>query len=126
METALGKPEGLAEARVMLRALSGRSHIVRTGLALLDRETGALSKIRSDSKVVFASFGEQEREGYLASREWEGAAGAYRIQGLGSFLIDRIDGSWSGIVGLPMRELYVILSTAGYRIPSFQTGNQGG
>lgn len=120
-ETAMGKPESEDEARQMMRTLSGRSHIVRTGLALLDREKGRLYSIRSDSSVSFAPLGEAEIEGYLASREWEGAAGAYRIQGLGSFLINRIEGSWSGVVGLPMRELYVILKEADYRIPSFGT-----
>jgi septum formation protein len=128
-ESALGKARNAEEARAMLRLLAGKEHVVRTGLALLDRSSGSLDVVRSDSSVSFASLSEEEIDGYLASREWEGAAGAYRIQGLAAFLIDRIDGSWTGIVGLPMRELYVILKRAEYRFPafglgpSFRTGN---
>ncbi len=65
----------------------------------------------------FAPMTEEEIEGYIASGEWSGVAGAYRIQGLAAFFIDRLEGSWTGVVGLPMRELYVILHAAGYRIP---------
>jgi len=55
-----------------------------------------------------------EIEEYLDSGEWEGVAGAYRVQGLAARHIERIEGSWSGIVGLPIRELYVILRRAGF------------
>jgi septum formation protein len=122
-ESALGKPGDIAEARAMLRLLAGREHTVRTGLALFDRVSGSLDSVRSDSAVRFAPLGEEEVEGYLASREWEGAAGAYRIQGLAALLIERVEGSWTGVMGLPMRELYVILNRAKYRIPSLRMGN---
>jgi septum formation protein len=64
----------------------------------------------------------EEVEAYLSSGEWEGVAGAYRIQGLASFFIDRLAGSWTGVVGLPMQELYVILQQAGYRVPFIRMG----
>jgi septum formation protein len=115
-ELALGKPEDRAEAMRMMRLLAGRSHIVRTGIALLDRDSGKLRTARSDSNVVFASMGDEDIEAYLGSGEWAGVAGAYRVQGLAALFIERLEGSWTGVVGLPMRELYVILRTAGYRV----------
>jgi septum formation protein len=124
-ELALGKPEGIDGARDMMRRLEGRTHVVRSGLALLDRESGALFSIRSDTRVRFAPLGAGEIEAYLASGEWEGVAGAYRIQGLAAFIVDRLEGSWTGVVGLPMRELYVILQQAGYRVPSLWAGEKG-
>ncbi len=125
-ELALGKPADLADARRMMLLLSGRSHVVRTGIALLDRITGELRGSRSDSVVVFAPMSDGDIEAYLSSREWDGVAGAYRIQGLASFFIDRLEGSWTGVVGLPMRELYVILLDAGYRVPSMAIQDRDG
>jgi septum formation protein len=78
-----------------------------------------MSTTRSDTAVDFAPMSESEIENYLGSGEWMGVAGAYRIQGRASLFIDSVEGSWSGVVGLPMRELYVILRDAGYRIPAF-------
>lgn len=116
-EIALGKPGDRAEAGRMLRRLSGRPHFVRTGLALLDRSTGKVLLSRSDSAVTFSAMSEAELEAYLDSGEWSGVAGGYRIQGLAALYIDRLEGSWSGVVGLPMRELYVMLLAAGFRVP---------
>jgi septum formation protein len=123
-ELALGKPDSLVDARRMLHLLAGRCHVVRTGLAVLDRFSGEHWTSRSDSTVFFSPMGEAEIEAYLASKDWEGVAGAYRIQGRAAYFIDRLDGTWSGVVGLPLRELYVILSGAGYRVPvSLVDGN---
>jgi septum formation protein len=117
-ELALGKPRDEADAGRMMRMLSGRPHFVRTGLVLLDRLSGRLWSSRSDSTVVFATMDEGDIGAYLASGEWAGVAGGYRIQGLAAFYIERLEGSWTGVVGLPMRELYVILRAAGFRVPS--------
>ena len=95
--------------------------MVRTGIALLDRSSGDILKSRSDSKVVFAPMSDSDIDAYLGSAEWIGVAGAYRIQGLAAFFIDRLEGSWTGVVGLPMRELYVILLSAGFRIQTLAT-----
>jgi len=116
-EMALGKPTDIEDARRMMRLLQGRTHFVRTGIALIDRDTGETRTARSDSAVGFSPMSEEEIEGYLESGEWSGVAGAYRIQGLAALFIDRIEGSWTGVMGLPMRELYVILLSAGYRLP---------
>lgn len=117
-EVALGKPEDEDEAASMMRLLEGRTHAVRTGLALLDRVTGAIRVARSDSLVKFASMSEEEIGFYIASGEWQGVAGAYRIQGKAALFIESLQGSWSGVVGLPLRELYGILNEAGFRIPA--------
>jgi septum formation protein len=111
-ELALGKPESREGARLMLGALAGREHLVHTGLALLDRRDGRVYSARSDSIVRFAPMSPEEIELCLDSGEWEGVAGAYRIQGIAALFIDRIEGSWTGIVGLPLRELYGILHEA--------------
>ena len=122
-EVGLGKPDDAEDAGRMLRMLAGSSHFVRTGLALLDRVSGRMRTSRSDSSIHFAAMSDAEIEAYIASGEWSGAAGGYRIQGLATFFIDRIEGSWTGVVGLPMRELYAILSNAGYRIPTMEKAN---
>ena len=73
---------------------------------------------RSDSIIEFAPLGDAEIAAYVESGEWVGVAGGYRIQGRAAFFIDRLEGSWTGVVGLPMRELYVILKNAGIRVHS--------
>jgi septum formation protein len=94
----------------MMTLLAGRSHEVHTGLALYDSSTGLMDRIASLSRVHFAPMDEAELASYLASGDWRGVAGAYRVQGRAALHIERIEGSWSGIVGLPLRELYVILA----------------
>jgi septum formation protein len=114
----LGKPADLADARSMIGLLAGRSHRVYTGLALWDRAGRRMRTMLSASTVRFARMDGAEIEDYLASGDWEGAAGAYRIQGCAALYIEGIEGSWSGIVGLPIRELYGILRDADFRFPS--------
>jgi septum formation protein len=115
-EEVLGKPVDRDDARRMIVLLSGRVHCVHTGLALIDRENGREWTARSDSTVGFSRMDYEEIETYLDSGEWEGVAGAYRIQGRAAWFIERIEGSWSGIVGLPIRELYGILKSADFRL----------
>jgi len=115
-EEALGKPLNRGEAHRMIEMLSGREHYVHTGLALIDRISGSEWTTRSDSIVSFSSMDEGEIRAYLDCQEWEGVAGAYRIQGRAAWFIERIEGSWSGIVGLPIRELYGILRSADFRL----------
>lgn len=110
----LGKPESRAEAKAMIEALEGRIHSVHTGLALLALPSGRLETIISTSRVEFAPLDSREVESYLEAGDWEGVAGAYRIQGRAALHIRAIEGSWSGIVGLPIHELYVILKRLGF------------
>ena len=109
-----GKPVDRNEAREMLEALAGAVHTVATGLALLDLDTGTMQTIVSETAVAIASMTPTEVDFYLASGEWDGAAGGYRIQERAALFAERVEGSYSGVVGLPLREFYVILSRSGY------------
>ena len=109
-----GKPDDREHARLMLSSLQGQSHEVITAIALFHGETGALDCQSVLSTVSFAPMTGEEIEFYLESDEWQGAAGSYRIQGLASCFITAIQGSFSSIVGLPIREFYVMLKKNNY------------
>jgi septum formation protein len=100
----LGKPASEADARASLEALSGRAHEVLTGVVLLGPEGdrgGERSGVARTS-VTFRDLDAATLDRYLASGEWRDRAGAYAIQGLGSILIDRLEGDFSNVVGLPV------------------------
>ena len=98
----LGKPHNAEEAKDMLQRLSGQTHQVFTAIAIAHgRKT---SRALSRSKVRFDTLSAQEIEAYVASQEPMGKAGAYAIQGLASGFIRSIQGSYSGIMGLPLFE----------------------
>jgi septum formation protein len=101
----LGKPSGPDEAAAMLRRLRGRSHEVLTGVFLMrtDREL-SLSDLDS-TRVHFRRYDEATIEAYVATGEASDKAGAYGIQGRGVLLAERIEGSWSNVVGLPLERL---------------------
>lgn len=103
----LAKPADACEAREMLQALSGREHVVLTGVAVL-ASTGLLSAVEL-SRVRFVPMAAGEVEWYVASGEPADKAGAYAIQGLASRFVDRIDGSYSNVVGLPVSRVYLML-----------------
>ncbi len=110
----IGKPGDRDEARMMLKYMEGRTHWVFSGLCLIDMLTGWRHTALASTSVRFSAMDDAEIERYLDSGEWEGAAGAYRIQGAGSCFIEAMKGSWSCVVGLPIRELYGILRDADY------------
>lgn len=120
---ALGKATNKDEARKMLRMLSGRVHIVSTGLCVIESLTRKIETALSETKVSFVQLSEAEIDWYLATDEWVGAAGAYRIQEHASYFVERVEGSFSGVVGLPLHAFYAILCRFGYRFPS---GRQAG
>lgn len=98
----LGKPADFDEARAMLRRLSGRSHQVLTGVALSD---GVRTEVAlSATTVRFCTLDDDDIDAYWASGEPCDKAGAYGIQGLGAVFVERIEGSYSGVVGLPLFE----------------------
>jgi septum formation protein len=109
----LGKPADAAEARQMLRALSGRTHRVHTAVAVHDgrRTQAALST----SHVRVAPLAAADIEGYIAGGEPFGKAGAYAIQGAFAAFVAHIAGSHSGIMGLPLFETAALLRAAGVR-----------
>lgn len=100
----LGKPEDAADARRMLTMLSGRRHEVMTGICI--RRGRTVIRDRAVTAVWFASMSEREIEEYAASGEPMDKAGAYAIQGLASKFIERIDGCYFNVVGLPVEMLY--------------------
>ena len=103
----LGKPQDRQQARDMLRALSGKTHSVFTAIAaattLENRHAISVSKVR------FATWGDAELDDYLDSGEWEGKAGSYAIQGKAATHIAHMEGSYSGIMGLPVHETATLL-----------------
>ena len=108
----LGQPRDRAEAEARLRRLSGREHDVLSGVCLLGPRAagipGAPVRERSGvarSVVAFRTLDEEVIGRYLDSGEWRGRAGGYAIQGLGSILVDRVEGDFSNVVGLPVRLL---------------------
>ena len=107
----LGKPESPEHAAATLRALSGREHQVLTAVALWHQ--GRIHQELSRSKVRFAELSEAQIAHYVASGEPMGKAGAYGIQGLAGLLIERISGSYTGIMGLPAHETAQLLASAG-------------
>ena len=95
----LGKPGGPGEAEAMLEALSGRTHEVCSGLCL---RTPAWEELHVASTLVtFRRLAPRDLAAYVAAGEWEGRAGAYAIQGLGAGLVERVDGDFLNVVGLP-------------------------
>jgi len=97
----LGKAESEPEARSHLEALSGRTHTVLGGLVFRTDGGEERSGVAA-SEVTFRDLDEATLDLYLASGEWRDRAGAYAIQGLGSILIERLEGDFSSVVGLPV------------------------
>jgi septum formation protein len=98
-----GKPSGVDEAKRFLEDLSGRTHEVHTGIAIL--EGGEEQTAVTTTEVVFSELDAATIEWYLASDEWRGRAGGYAIQGKGAALVERIDGDYLNVVGLPVATL---------------------
>ncbi|MDR1324797.1 MAG: Maf family protein [Treponema sp.] len=109
-----GKPKDRNDAKRMLMALQGREHDVVTAIALYNGRNRSIDSRTVVSTVTFAPLSEGELEWYLSIGEWQGMAGAYKIQGLASCYVSEINGSYSSIVGLPIREFYVMLRENGY------------
>ncbi|MEP6714218.1 MAG: Maf family protein [Terriglobia bacterium] len=104
----LGKPSGDNDAVSMLTALSGRRHDVVTGVCL--RENDRLLQECFSTAVWFAPLSDEEIRWYVASGEPMDKAGAYGIQGLAARFVERIDGSYSNVVGLPVAPVYRLLA----------------
>jgi septum formation protein len=104
----LGKAEDGEEARSMLGLLAGRTHEVVSGLCLLGDGWEELHRVVTS--VSFRPIGALEIERYVRSGEWEGRAGAYAVQGLGATLVERLDGDYLNVVGLPAALLVRLLA----------------
>ncbi|MEN6296545.1 MAG: Maf family protein [Rectinema sp.] len=110
----IGKPANERDAFDMLSMEAGKRHTVFSGLCLLDMTRDQPYVALSVSEVQFSPMTNEDIAWYLSFGEWRGAAGAYRIQGVGSYFIEEIKGSSSSVMGLPIHELYGILRESGY------------
>jgi septum formation protein len=110
-----GKPADADDARRTLRHLSGRTHEVVSGLALV--EDGAASSAIEVTEVTFRDLSDAEIDWYVATGEWQGRAGAYAIQQRGAVLVNRIAGDYLNVVGLPVAALLALEPDLQTRFP---------
>jgi septum formation protein len=109
----LGKPEYLEEASSSLHLLSGRSHWVYTGICVITPQSTTRIRV-IETKVRFKRLSNIELKSYLASGEWRGKAGGYGIQGFAGTFIQKLSGSYTAVVGLPLFETVQLLTGEGY------------
>jgi septum formation protein len=110
-DEVFGKPADAGDAAAMLRRLAGRTHAVLTAVWVMSagREAHAISS----SELRFAALTDDEIAAYVATGEWQGKAGGYAIQGAAAAFVERLEGSHSGVMGLPLRETYELLNSFG-------------
>ncbi|QTA86102.1 Maf family protein [Desulfonema magnum] len=112
-DTILGKPGSRAEARTMLKRLSGQTHCVFTGYSICCKSKNRYFSESVKTEVLFKDLTDDEIEWYIRTKEPFDKAGAYAIQGLGTFLVKSINGSYTNVVGLPVCEVIEILIKEG-------------
>lgn len=112
-DRVFGKPRDAADAAAMLAELSGREHLVISAVWVLSpgEERGVVQR----SRVRFATIDAPDLQDYLDSGEWQGKAGAYAIQGRAARFISHLEGSYSGVMGLPLHETSLLLRHFGVR-----------
>lgn len=108
-DAILGKPKSEDEAKEMLRRLSGREHIVITGIGIVDTASGRTLSATEQTIVYFHPLTAEEIDTYVASGEPMDKAGAYGIQGKGALLVRKLDGDYFNVMGLPLSKLYRLL-----------------
>ncbi|HXX20177.1 MAG TPA: Maf family protein [Candidatus Acidoferrum sp.] len=114
----LGKPSSEADARRMLRLLSGATHEVQTGVAVVRRPRAIEGVVDEITRVTFAPLSDQEIESCIATGEPFDKAGAYAIQGIAGRYITRIEGCYFNVVGLPLAHLWSLLRDFGWKDPA--------
>lgn len=107
----LGKPHTPEVAKAYLTRMQGKSHVVFTGVAVL--KDGNADVRHCETKVTFASMTEQEIDTYVATGEPLDKAGAYGVQGPGGIFVERVEGNYFNVIGLPLPMLYKMLIQAG-------------
>lgn len=112
----LGKPASQNEAFEFIKLLQGKTHEAITSIVLYNGTKKSTSIKTAVTKVTFVPMTDEEINFYIETGDWHGAAGAYRIQGMASCFISKIEGSQSCVVGLPIFELYDMLKSQGYCI----------
>ncbi|MDD3884041.1 MAG: Maf family protein [Gallionella sp.] len=111
----LGKPADREDAAAMLRRLSGREHVVLSAVALKDAQNFEMTV--STSTVRFSALDEARIQAYLRTGEFEDKAGAYGIQGHAGMFVEHLNGSYSGVMGLPLFETAELLRKLGFSLP---------
>jgi len=109
----LGKPKDAAAARAMLRRLSGRSHVVMTGVAV--RWRGRIASALEEVGVTFRALTDEDIDRYIATGEPMDKAGAYGIQGYGATIVERVDGDYFAVMGLALNALVRLCRELGLR-----------
>ncbi len=110
----LGKPKDVEDAKRLLRKLSGKYHTVYTGFTILDNRVVQRAYQRVvESKVKIKDLSDEEIEWYVSTDEPMDKAGAYAVQGIGAFMVERIEGSYTNVVGLPLTEVVEALKEMG-------------
>lgn len=112
---ALGKPETFDDAVTYLKQLSGRGHRVFTSICVVTPR-GAYRQRTVETRVRFKRLSRQDLDSYLASGEWRGKAGGYAIQGRAEAFVQKLTGSFSNVVGLPLYETIALLHGSGYPV----------
>lgn len=112
----LGKPHTPAEARQMLQTLSGKSHSVITGFTIIDTQTNRVVSKAVETKVYIKKLTPDEIDAYVRSGEPLDKAGAYAIQGLGSVVVEKIEGDYFNVIGLPLSALAESLKEFGVQV----------
>jgi septum formation protein len=112
----IGKPNTEAEARKMLAILSGKSHLVITGFTIMDTETNKILSRSVETKVHIKRLTTEEIDAYVRSKEPLDKAGAYAIQGLGAAIVEKIEGDYFNVIGLPLYALTESLKEFGIHV----------
>jgi len=112
----LGKPRNEAQARRMLETISGKCHSVITGFTILDTESNKSLSKSVETRVFIRKLTPDEIDAYVKSKEPLDKAGAYAIQGLGSMIVERIEGDYYNVIGLPLAALAESLKEFGIRV----------
>ena len=105
----LGKPKNKEDAFSMLRAMSGKSHIVYTGVSVIDTLTDKTETFYEETKVTFYDVSDEEINAYIETKDPMDKAGAYGVQGKGAFLVKKVEGDYFTVVGLPVAHLLRVL-----------------
>lgn len=112
-KTLIGKPDDMDHAREILKNFRGREHFIYTGVAVVDMVSREKQIEVDVSRVVFKKFSDDELEKYLETGEWAGKAGAYMLLGKADTLIEKVEGSVTGVVGLPLARTLAMLKKVG-------------
>jgi septum formation protein len=113
----LGKPRDPEHAVALLCKLTGRTHLVMTGIAVVESDTGRTRSRVVESQVTLREADEAELRDYVATGESLDKAGAYALQGAGRRFIAGVEGSETNVIGLPLEETLAMLKEAGVEIP---------